>query len=271
MSGFSFPHPVLGNDDDVAGDWEPQLDKVTLERTRITLEFSGLVPGNADIAKLVAAGDAHVVLRIQCPRTYYRDVVTTAKPNLVHMLDASDVEDNVEIAVSVCAARPLPGYAPVGMHADYPASGFGLLQGDVLAVADRFLFSADKDFDPLRGPIPSLLVVRQSGEPDGPFEVDWSGDKIEIAVNDQQWSHFLYFTDMAPHYLHSALVLPVLALAITKMEEQDTKWKSRLLKFFVDRDIDWSDPCRAAQELLADPFGRASEQLSLRLTAMEED
>jgi hypothetical protein len=271
MTGFSYPHPVLGNDDDVVGTWDPKLDSVTLERTRITLELSDLIPANATISKLIAAKTAHVVLRIQCARTHYREVVKTTNSSLIHTLRADDVEDNVEIVASVCAATKLPGYAPAGMHSDYPPAGFDLAPGHVLAVANRFIFSADKDFDPLRAPIPSLFLVRQSGAADGPFEVDWGADKIEIALSDQQWSQFLYYRDVAPHYIHAALVLPVLGLAITKMESENTKWTDRLQMLLLEREIDESDPCRAAQELLADPFGRSSEQLYLRLAAVEDD
>ena len=80
---------------------------------------------------------------------------------------------------------------------------------------------------------------------------------------------------MATAYLHTALVLPVLSQAITQLNSLDkpaTRWADRLEVLLLEQDLELDKPLEAAQQLLRDPFLRASEQLSLRfMTLGSED
>ena len=66
--------------------------------------------------------------------------------------------------------------------------------------------------------------------------------------------------------LHSAIAVPVLAKAISKIEEHETcLWSGRLGRAMASRGLSREDPLTAAQDLLDDPLTRAFEELNTRL------
>jgi hypothetical protein len=107
-------------------------------------------------------------IRVQCARTYYRREFATSGPNCVLTFSGEDLQGRVDVDISLFAAKNLPAYAPPGAHSDYGATAFALNRAEVLGIGPAFSFEVDKQFDPLRAPVSSIMRIRQGDHSEGP-------------------------------------------------------------------------------------------------------
>jgi len=267
IGSLSFPHPVLGNGDDVSvGDTNALGVGYTITDEVVALEASGLRSGNAYIDELIDGGLASWVLRVACNRTYYRRTFRTTGPTWSSTIPGQELEGRVQIETGVVAASPLPGYAPLGMHSDYSGTVFDLEVGELLVLGPTFTFTVDKVYDALKAPVASLMRVREGNHQVGGFEVTYDDDHIDIRLSKADWREYAAIRDRVGPLLHSALVLPVLAEAIRRLgEHDDTIWGGRLSALLDSRGLRRSEPLIAAQQLLDSPLTRAFQAVNVQL------
>lgn len=227
---ISYPHPVLGNSDDfVIGGTDAVEVECTILDEKVSLDITGLDTKNPTLGKLIEDGAAVWVARVECARTYYRRAKLTADTKLSFDIDGRDLDGTVTVDISLCTKGELPKYAPVGLHPDYGSQSFSLAGGEVLALAGHFVFSVDKDFDPLRASARSLMTVMQGDHEVGPFRVDLDGDLIEVALSKADWESWNAVKGHSPAILHSAVVVPALIHALDRLEDyKGSKWADRL-------------------------------------------
>lgn len=257
----SYPHPVLGNGDDIGlGTTDTITVACTVRDESVTLEIEGLRTENPTIDKLVDDGVAEWVIRIQCARTYYRSTVTTQEPAASTTIDGRELDGAVDIDVSLCAIVEIPGYLPDGMHADYGDQAFDLLVGDLVVLGGGFRFNVDKEFDPLRASVRSLMTVSEGDHEIGAFRVDLDDDLILISLSKHDWAAWNATKDHAPEILHASLVVPVLLHCIPKVVDYlGTRWADRLdvlLERVAAGEAPLHDDLARAQALLAGPKAR---------------
>lgn len=265
MSEFSFPHPVVGNGDDVAtGALDCELSYHTSAEA-VDLNFTGLTTGNRSLDDAVSDGRATWLLRVQCARTYFRRVWRERGPTASIRIPGPDLEGSVEVEARVCATKPLD-WRPEGTHADYGDISFRLTEGEILALGPRWRVHVDKEFDPLKAPVASWMRIVEGDHDQGPFHVEFGDEVVTIRLSRKDWLQYPGVRDRAPAVLHSSIVLPVLMQALLELRTDDgVKWKSRLRAVVEAQGLDPERPLAVAQVLLAAPLARSLRELNVRL------
>lgn len=272
-STASYPHPVFGNSDDIAGaDVRPELN-LRISDEAVHLSFSNFRTQNQVIDKLVKEKQAQWVVRLQCARTYYRAAKTTSGESLDWTLDARALDGRCTIHLEVCAKEVIKGYHPDGLHPDYGQQRFTLSPGDKLALAGVYDIIVDKDFDDLRASVDSFVRVRKGEHERGPFSVDFEADLIEVILSKQDWDRYHAVKERAPGLLHATVVLPVLVDAIRSCRNEQYggyRWSERLIVLTAPHSFGEEDILEFAQKLLGDPLSRGLDDF-LRLTDSDGD
>ena len=254
----SYPHPVLSNGDDIGLGTTDAIDLAcTIRDESVTLEIEGLRTENPTIDKLVEDGLAEWVVRVQCARTYFRSTTTTRDGTASTTIDGRELDGAVDVDVSVCAVAEIPGFRPDGVHKDYGDQKVDLLVGDLLVLGGSFRFAVDKDFDPLRASVRSLMTVTEGDHDVGSFRVDLDDDLILVSLSKHDWASWNATKDHAPEILHASLVVPVLQHCIPRVEEfEGRRWADRmdvLLERVMSGDTPLHDDLSKAQALLSGP------------------
>jgi len=265
-SAVSYPHPVLGNRDDVAiGKIDPDVTYRVTDEV-VTIDVRNLVTSNPTLDDLLSTGHASWGIRVQCARTYFRREFLTRANTCTITLDGHELEGRVDIDITLLASQPVPGYSPTGAHSDYGTTTFNLDRGEVLGVGPAFSFEIDKQFDPLRAPVASIMRISKGDHEVGPFRLVLEDEFIEIVLSQQDWARYAGVKDRVPGVLHVALVLPALLEGLRRLGEfAGRRWADRLRAIAEARDTDVSQPLAAAQVLLQQPLTRAFDELNVVL------
>jgi hypothetical protein len=265
-TSVSYPHPVLGNGDDIAvGKIEPEVTFRAADEI-VELDVRNLVTSNPTLDPMLADGRASWGIRVQCARTYMRSEFRTANRDHQIKFDGHDLDGRVEVDVVLFAAKVIAGYQPAGAHPDYGTASFDLEPGEVLGVGPAFSFDVDKQFDPLRAPVASIMRVSKGEHPDGPFRMALEDEFVEIILSQEDWAHYAGVKDRVPGVLHVSLVLPALAEALRRMGEfAGRRWADRLRAIVEARQVNVGQPLEAAQLLLQQPLTRAFDELNAEL------
>jgi hypothetical protein len=265
MSEVSFPHPVLGNGDDVGG---IKLDsELTYHASAeaVELQVTGLASGNRSLDDAIRTGRATWLVRVQCARTYFRRVWIERGPTATIRIAGPDLEGTVEVEARACTLESMP-WRPEGMHADYAERSFQLNPSEVLALGPTWRFHVDKQFDPLRAPVASWMRIVEGEHEEGPFQVTFEDDFVTIRLSRKDWAQYPGVRDRAPSVLHASVVLPVLMQALRELKEDDgVKWKGRLKAVLDARGLDPESPLVTAQQLLDAPLARCLRELNVKL------
>ena len=260
---LSFPHPVVGNSDDAVGNFIPTLTRQN-DRTHLHLEITDLDTGNTSLNEAIREKKAAYVVRVECVATVYRESFLTQQNSLRIEIELNRLYRKVDVDVGVVALHDFGEYRPSLPHSDYGDAVFGVEAGDVLAVGDGWTFSLLPAWDPLRAPVASLMRIQRGSEEAGPLVVALDEERIIIRVPSKDYDRYLTRKSDAAPVLHAVIVLPVLAQAIERMHEPEfagNLWAGRIAQLLERRSIDYSDPLRAAQELLEYPVTRALTRL----------
>lgn len=264
LSGRSYPHPVVGNGDDVpeaafqasleyASD--PQFYYIT-----VTVECS-----SNTLVKLIAKGSACYVLHVECSNTLFRKAYAFTEKSHRVSIPASKLNDAVEVNAFILAKTDFPSYKVAGAHEDYGEAVFLVGSGDILAVGEGQVFDAENTFDSLRR-VGSIMVIEQSSEAgDHPMKVEYNSDKIRILFckNDFKTYSKLKVVPSLTETLTTTIVLPVLIEALHYIESesdglQTCKWYRNLERRIEDLDLKAEqDVLAKAQRLLDMPIRRA--------------
>lgn len=258
-SNKSYPFPVLGNEDDIEGRFEPTLscalspDSVSIE-SRLDLE-------NDTIERLIDQGRAAFFIEIECGSTFYREIYKKHEQDVKIDIDTMELRDRVDVAFYVCATADMEDYNPAGIHPELAGEPISVEKGDVLADGGGGSFMADKTFDPLKAPVSSFMRVKKGNNKEEPMSIDYGDDQIIIRLSKDDYEKYEYACNYAPSTLHSSLVLPALVDALYTIEHdggkyQGVPWCDRIQQICRERGYDTEDPISTAQKMLGGPIGR---------------
>jgi len=267
----SFPHPVVGNADDAAGSFDPQVLRSNDRRTLI-LDVTDLVTNNAALDRYIAEGRAEFITRVECANTGFRKTYATKKRAQQIKIPIHELYRDVQIELGAIAKDDIPDYRPTDPHPDYGGSTFPVEAGDILAIAPPRQILVDRQWDPLRAPMQSIMRIVRDERETGPMIASLEGDKIMVYVSSTDYDRYSKRKGDSAHVLHVSIVLPVLVQAIQKRNDADYQghaWSLRLQEL-LDRIEDVEDPFIAAQQLLRLPLERALKQLE-SLTEVQDD
>ena len=277
VNAKSYPHPVLGNGDDLGGLFKVELT-YELSRDDVVLNPAFTLK-NAGIEELVKKGKASFDIEVECRSTFYRRSFSTRNQSEKISIPAKLLRERVTVGFSVCADQDIRGYKPTEAHSDFEgAPPFDVEVGDVLAIVGQISFIAEKSFDPLRPPVSSFMSIMEGAHHEGPMQIDYEAEKITIILSKADWKEYLEVRGQKPvqGILHSAIVFPALVDAIHKIESsaaeyENMNWYGRLDAIMEAKGLKDKDPFEAAQKILDNPAARGFRGISALINSDGEE
>jgi hypothetical protein len=262
LTSRSYPHPVVGNNDDVPGAAFQAALEMSTDKQAVYID-ANIQCSSKTINQLLKKKDASLVLHVECSNTLFRKSFEFAEGQYRAQIPADSLNDSVEVNVFAKANRSFSGYRVEASHPDYGTVEFDIEKGNILAVAEGRVFYIDSKFDAL-SPIGSIMEIHEAHQDgDFPMRVDFNGPKIHIQLSKKDFADYklLKATDGISLALSTTIVLPVLVEAIRQMREDldddQLRWvralKSRIEGMNLKLD---AEPLENAQLLLELPVKR---------------
>jgi hypothetical protein len=266
LSQRSYPHPVVGNRDDVPGAAFQAAVEMSSDKENVYIDVVTKC-SSSTINRLLSEGAAKNVLHIECSNTLFRRAYEFAEASKRIAIPVENLNDAVEANVFIRAMRNSSGYSVEAAHSDYDGAKFDIREGDILAVGEGYIFQIESSFDSLRR-IGSIMQIEESKEDgDFPMRVDFNGDKILIVLSKADFKDYklLKGHEGVAAALTTTIVLPVLVEALhfwksgeAGAEEDSLRWmralRSRISALELKSE---SDNLILAQKLLELPLKRA--------------
>lgn len=267
VNAKSYPHPVLGNEDDLEGYFKVDF-KYELGRDFVVLNpIFGIE--NKTIEGLIKNKKASFIVEVMCPSTFYRVSFPSRTTLGRFLIPAQRLRDRVIVWFYICADEDLPDYNPSGTHRDYEGATFEVEKSDVLATGGYCTFIAEKTFDPMRPPIASFMSIREGNSLEGPMDVDYTNSKITINLSKEDWKNYIAIRGQKQSVgtLHATIVFPVLIDAIYKVINGDesyegNNWFVRLEAILEAKGLREKDPIISSQKILDNPASRSFQGIN---------
>jgi len=266
----SYPHPVIDTADDVASDFEVLNVLVDSSQQDIEITYE-IRTDDPDLIRLLDSGAAMHSLRWRCSSTIsagdMNPEITHRTPTgfkLRSWLDQQLVKGDVVADARVIVINDMDGHRWERQHAEYGDARFDLLQGDILAEAGTFNFSADKLFDPLDPPIGSCFrFVRSTSRRKGILVTYDSDDTVNVQISANTFDEFKLFSHR-PDLQISLVVLPALMETLRFIKEsreveplEDKAWYIAIDQLVNDRGSWDKNILELAQKILENPIDTA--------------
>jgi hypothetical protein len=261
LKNFSYPHPVLGNWNDIEGSfsWEFRY-YIGSDLVSITPSF---ILAHGWLEKEIENENACFTLEVQCWSTFFRKSFQCKGAWMQIDLPAQSLRWKVEVGFFICASDKILVYQPDGMHSDYGDSAFSISKGDVLAIGGGNFFIADKDFDPLKPPTGSLIQICMWQKMSAPIEISYDWKKIQAILSKDDWKRYSHLPkSWIECILHWAIVFPVLLDALYEWKKGDqseyyeNEWFEKFSSIIERRWLSSYDPFEMTQRILLDPVSR---------------
>jgi hypothetical protein len=264
-----FPYPVLGIGDDVKP--KPSVVPHISEEREYFVIHIDLVMQNDDILKLIRDGYAIYVCEIDCPATFYRQVLRSTEPFFDIRISRKVVAKRVNFDCTVTATKSIEAYSNSQFHPDYQGFTFDLEPGDLLAFVGKLHYDADIHYDKLQTAGSFMTIIQGHDEINTIYYL--SNSKIEIHLPPELYEDYrVNFNSPGNHVgiFHSSIVLNALVYALLNYDEEEygnTLW-ARTLKYRIELEpslrqysevLENKDPIKIlelAQTLLANPYKR---------------
>lgn len=268
LSRRSYPHPVLGNLDDVPGAAFQATVEMSADKDNIYL-LTSIKNSSATIRRLIEARRAAYAVHVECTNTLFRRAFEFHDETHRIAISGDQLNDVVEVNVFAVAAQDAPGYTIDKAHADYEGSAFDVKKGDILAVGEGRLFTVESAFDVL-GRIGSIMQIDAAPEDgDLPMRIDFSGSKIRILLSKEDFKSYklMRHNEGLSSMLTTSIVLPALIETLHYIEDvgagdeaedlESLKWYRVIARRIEALAIKDDDKLVKAQKLLELPVKRA--------------
>ncbi|MBN1808500.1 MAG: hypothetical protein JW909_05490 [Planctomycetes bacterium] len=265
LSARSYPHPVLGNRDDVPGAAFQAALEMSADKECVYIATDAACSCET-LNALLKDGRAAYVLHVECSNTLFRRAYEFREPQHRISIGADNLNDAVEVNVFVRATDRIADYRVSEAHPDYAGTAFDIQRGDILAVGEGQVFHIESDFDSLSR-IGSIMQINESPKDgDIPMEPSFDGDKIVIFLSKSDFADYkvLKLHEEVRGPLTTTIVLPVLVEALHILKEESEgmddarRWVRALARRIESLGLTGeSQPLLLAQKLLELPVKRA--------------
>jgi hypothetical protein len=264
LSERSYPHPVVGNRDDVPGAAFQAAILASSDKENFYIDVR-VTCSSEEVCSLIREKRATYVAHVECSNTLYRQAFRFHEDSHQITIPGNRLFDKFEVNVMACVLADVPGYSVAGAHPDYGSATFDLSEGDIIAVTDGEEFLAE--FEDSLSKVGSIMQVDESQvDDDGIMKVEWNGSRIVIILSKKDFSTYNILKGLEPigATLASTIVLPVLVQALNAVRDDESdlvgcRWYGVLQRRITKLGISGSDfdALEVAQELLEMPIRRA--------------
>ena len=273
FDGNLFPHPVLGINDDVSGQYKPDSLKVKIE-SEINLNVTHQLD-NPSIEEEIKNGNAEFVSEIHCLNTYFRKVYVSNVSNQDIKVGVGDVRGHIDILFLVSAKRDFQYHFNESWHSDYKGKCFNIKRGMPLAYGGFSKTEIPNEYFAKDKGGAFIQILPNKDKPSGPFEVILENDPLTLYLSKKDYDEYSRLSgnkDYAP-YFQSAIAVPALAHALGIMATpngehySDRKWYQALnAKLDTDPELinldrNEHNALKISQVILKNPFHRMLKQI----------
>jgi hypothetical protein len=283
---YSFPHPVLGINDDVTGTASVTVvndENSDPDNYIITAQYQ---VDNPDIHRLLAERKVEFVCELSCTGTFFRTSKSSSSSPHVMLIPKNAVRDEVEMLFLIVASDHIPRYTNTGAHPDFEGFTFDLQKGDVLAYLGDSRFIAGIAYQKLKA-VSSFMEVTRGDQTDGGIIIILDNPKIQIQLPRADYDRYsapsiVNNKDYASTF-HASIVLPALIHALYQLSDpskdgiNETAW-AKIIRFRLDHEdglrgisLEDENVFKIAQHLLAMPVGRLLSDLYARATTASDE
>jgi len=272
LNNLVIPHPVLGQADDISGNFgfkdEPSI--ITNDKYRITFEIEH---DNGTISDLVKVDKAVYCCEVLCAGTLYRELFYSKDLNFSFEISRTSLRNRVDFQTYCLVMKDILNYNNPASHSDFDGFLFDLEKADILAIFGGFSFNADIQYHKLKAASSFMQIVpNEAGKTLTEYILDDS--KIQIKLPEELYEKYKFFgkkKDFSP-IIHASLVQNALTVALFNFGEHIERgniW-ALSIKHRLENELELNngsfqvDPVKIpelVQKLLGNPNGRLIERL----------
>lgn len=247
MNNYSFPYPVLGDDQSISGDFSFRL---SLDRTGgkgLKVVVTDLNIENDEIRKLVEDNKASVMLRFHCASTFYSSIH--------HIQNGMEIKFCDDVFVNKCEAEAYItlnqnlDYSLNSFHEDYKGYNFSLRANDIIGKTGVLNWTVPRNYEKISNRSLFKFVMREKSDElnDEILSFNFLDEYITVLYpfNDSVDPLKVMF-EKNKYVSYWSIIIPALTEAITIMqlgetersEYEDFLWYSKLESVIDDLDLD---------------------------------
>ena len=263
----SYPHPVLGNQDDVSSNFQLQNAQFKHDVDDIEISFR-VASDDPDLTRMLKSGEAELMARWDCPVTMSNgylelDVVRQHADgtSFKGWLDQREVREDVRIDIFVVASKTISEFSWQNQHEDYAQDKFEIRKGDLLANGGFFTIKVGKLYDPMDPPVGSCFRITVDPIQKREIKVNFDDDEQVVILMSKEMASGFQELSFRPDLQISLVILPALMETISFIQKNqsddseedlsDKTWFQTVSSLLSSIDSETS-PIAIAQQLLGD-------------------
>ena len=214
--GYSFPHPVLGNDDDISGEFNISLEIARSEARTIVFDKIAIQATNPYIKKLIDEDIAKCFIKIHCSSTFRTWMFESSAK---FELNENEIVNKVEVQVIAIANTEIADYSHSSFNSQYGAEIFRVGKNEVIAISGSENIQIPKVDEKLGL---GNIFKFHSHQTDWPISFQYMQDKIfinyPVTKKGEHPPNMLFSTN--PWTAYNLFIVPALTEALRFIDEQ---------------------------------------------------
>ena len=231
--GKAWPHPVLRppsyGDDYPNAEFEVEIEVKRIKQSTAVKVVACFELSDPSLIRLLEQDKARFSLLIRSPKTHYRELLQSSRPNIEHTFPAGVLAGRIEIAPFLVSFKPLSGFHSDGWHSDFARMTFDINVGAVLAEdvsKDYWIDTADEAL------LSSIFGHRgHSDLPDGRWEYELDERRVWIVMSDADTQQYQAARERIAdqpegQYLMNGLYLPALVAVLNEIDQNSSEYSN---------------------------------------------
>jgi hypothetical protein len=221
--GYSFPHPVLGNEDDVSGEFNISLEVFRSEDRKIVFENITVEITNPFIKQQIEDGVANWFIKIYCSSTLSTWMFEATDK---FEINEDDAINKVDVQVFIITKKEITNYSDASFNLQYGKEVFSLNKNEVIGISGKVSVQIPKVHEKLG--LGNIFKFNYH-EKDKPLEFEHHHDKIfinyPVTKKGEHPPNLLFST--TPWTAFNIFIVPALAEALRYIDdepEEASKW-----------------------------------------------
>mgnify|MGYP001194186654 CR=1 FL=1 len=222
--GYSFPHPVLGNEDDISGEFNISLEVNRGDNRKIIFENIVVDITNPYIKQQIDSGLANWFMKIYCSSTL-STWMFEAKDKFE--INEDDLINKADIQVFIITKSDIPNYSDSTFNHQYGSEVFSLNKSEVIGISGKVSVFVPKVNEKLG--LGNIFKFNYH-EKEKPIEFEHHHDKIFInypmTKKGEHPPNMLFST--FPWTAFNIFIVPALSEALRRIEddlEEASRWE----------------------------------------------
>ncbi len=213
--GYSFPHPVLGNEDDMSGEFNVSFHVVRTDDRRIQFSDVSVEITNPYIMRQVEEGKAKCLVKVYCSSTLSTWVFAAAGS---FDINEDELINKAEIQAFIITQSEISNYSNVTFNSQYGDEFFSVSKNEVIGISGKVTIQIPKVSEKLGL---GNIFKFYAHETQKPIEFEYHHDKIHInypvTENGDHPPNMLFSN--SPWTAFNIFIVPALSEALRYAEE----------------------------------------------------